>query len=257
MRCDDVFAGSSAYRCRSSGVDCIAVIRIVASVACLPSGCFLPCELICRDLLGIRQHILLAFRAAADLAHFAVPVAAALVLVEGIEGFRLKALRTGGFLDRGVLVCQLASVPCVFIVFLPTDPVLMGYSSYVSNGTFSILTGIVNSVSANAHTVTSAVAASWRASRDLQVAVAAAEFLALSAGTQALWNAALTAAVNGIAISNTTFRAQVTTVWSAGTTTRANLVTLQERCCSRAETLFGEQMQWDVDQIAKAVNGDF
>ena len=142
-------------------------------------------------------------------------------------------------------------------VELLTDPVSMGYSSYVSNGTFSILTGIVNSVSANAHTVTSAVAVSRVASLDLQVAVVAAEFLALSAGTQALWNAALTAAVNGIAISNTTFRAQVTTVWSAGTTTRANLVTLQERRCSRAETLFGEQTQVDVDQIAKAVNGDF
>lgn len=140
---------------------------------------------------------------------------------------------------------------------LLTDPASIGYAPYVSNGTFSILTSLINSVSANAHTVTSVVAVSRVASFDLQVAVVAGEFLALSAGHQALWNAALTAAVNGIAISNTTFRQQVTTVWSAGTTTRANLVALQERPCTRGETLFGERTQVGVDQIGKAINGDF
>ncbi|HEY5867089.1 MAG TPA: hypothetical protein VI542_16325 [Candidatus Tectomicrobia bacterium] len=142
-------------------------------------------------------------------------------------------------------------------VELLTDPVSIGYAPHVSNGTFSIVAGIVNSVSANAHTITSAVGVSRVASLDLQVAVVAAEFLALSAGTQALWNAALTASVNGIAISNATFRQQVTTVWSAGTTTRANLVALQERPCSRAETLFGERAIVDVNEVAKAANGDF
>jgi hypothetical protein len=133
----------------------------------------------------------------------------------------------------------------------------MAYAPYVSNGEFSIVTGVINSISANTHTVDSAVAVSRVGSMDLQVAVVAGEFLALSAGQQALWNAALTAAVNGIAISNTTFRAQVTTVWSAGTTTRANLVDLQERPCSRSETLFGENVSVNVNEVVRAVQGDF
>lgn len=142
-------------------------------------------------------------------------------------------------------------------VELLTDPVSIGYASHVSNGTFSILTSLINSVSANTHTPTSAVTVGSVQAQDLQVAVVASEYLALSAGHQTLWNAVLTAATVGIAISNTVLRQQVTTVWSAGTTTRANLAALQTRRCSRAETLFGEGAAVDVTDVGKAVQGDF
>mgnify|MGYP001601436496 FL=1 len=142
-------------------------------------------------------------------------------------------------------------------VELLTDPASLGYTSYVSNGTFSILTGMVNSVSANAHTVTSAVTVGIVQAQALQIAVVAAEYLALSAGHQALWNSILTAGTIGISISNTVLRQQVTTVWSAGTTTRGNLAALQTRPCSRGEALFGEGATVDVNEVAKAVQGDF
>ena len=140
---------------------------------------------------------------------------------------------------------------------LLSDPASMGYGTYLSTGTYSIIAYLLNSVSANSHTAGSAVSVSRVGSLDLQVAVVASEYLALSGGQQALWNAALIAAVNGIAISNTTFRQQVTTVWSAGTTTRANLLLLQTRRCSRAEALFGERASVDVNAVVKAAEGDF
>ena len=140
---------------------------------------------------------------------------------------------------------------------LLSDPASIGYAPYLSTGTYSIITHLINAVSANSHTAVSAVSVSRVGSLDLQVAVVASEYLALSGGQQALWNAALIAAVNGIAISNTTFRQQVTTVWSAGTTTRANLLLLQTRRCSRAEALFGERASVDVNAVVKAAEGDF
>lgn len=143
-------------------------------------------------------------------------------------------------------------------VELLDDPASIGYASHVSNGNFSILTGMLNSVSVNAGTATSVVDVRLVYAADMQTCVVASEYGILAGAQRDLWNAALTAAVNGIAISNTVFRAQITTVWSAGLSgTRNNLVALQSRPCRRIETVFGEGALVDVNEVAKAVYGDF
>lgn len=141
---------------------------------------------------------------------------------------------------------------------LLTDPASLGYASYVSAGSFSILTGMLASVSANAGTATSTIDVGTVYAAAMQICVVASEYGTLTGAQRDLWNAALTAAVNGIAISNTVFRGQITTVWSAGLSgTRNNLLALQSRPCSRVETLFGEGTRVDVNEVARAVYGDF
>ena len=143
-------------------------------------------------------------------------------------------------------------------VELLTDPVSIGYAPHVSNGSFGILSLILNSVSANAGTVTSAVTVGRVFADDMQQCVVPTEYSVLAAAGRDLWNAVLTGAVRGIAISNTVLRSQITAVWSAGLSgTRNNLIALQTRACTRGETLFGESTVVDVNDVAKAVNGDF
>lgn len=138
-----------------------------------------------------------------------------------------------------------------------TDPASIGYASHVSAGNFNAITGLINSIPANSNAALSAITIGTVFSFQLQQAVVASEYINLTAPQRDLWNAALVGAVNGIAISNTVFRGQIAVVWSAGTTTRTNLALLQARRCSRAEALFGEGEGADVNQVGKAVGGDF
>lgn len=140
---------------------------------------------------------------------------------------------------------------------LLTDPAGLGYASHLAAGSFGTIVGLINSVSANAQAVVSAVTVGVVFSPQMQQAVVASEYVNLSPAHRDLWNAALTAAVNGIAISNVVFRGQIAVVWSAGTTTRSNLALLQTRRCSRAEALFGEGAGADVNEVIKAAQGDF
>ena len=149
-----------------------------------------------------------------------------------------------------------AGLSALRIEFL-TDPVGIGYGSYVSNGNHNGLVRLINSVSANTGTAGSAITVGNIFALGLQQAVVAAEYVALNQAQRDLWNAVITTAVTGISISNTVIRGQITTVWSAGTTTRTNLAALQTRLCSRAETLFGEGIVVEPNEATKAVNGDF
>lgn len=73
----------------------------------------------------------------------------------------------------------------------------------------------------------------------LQNAVVASEYTALTAGLQNLWQAIILSGGGRIDISQSGIRSQIGAIWGAGTTTRANLLALQLRAGSRAETLGG------------------
>lgn len=88
----------------------------------------------------------------------------------------------------------------------------------------------------------------------LQQCVVVAEYLTLTNQQRDLWNAIVTTATQGIAISNTLIRAQITGIWSAGLSgTRSNLISAQTQPCSRAETLFGEGFVVDTNAIHVAL----
>ncbi len=85
-----------------------------------------------------------------------------------------------------------------------------------------------------------------------QKAVDGAEFLALTTAQQNLWLAILT--IGTIPVKDAVIRAQVTSVWAAGTT-RTNLVALQTRSASRSEILFGEGVSVTTGNVAIALRG--
>ena len=85
-----------------------------------------------------------------------------------------------------------------------------------------------------------------------QKAVDGAEFLALTTAQQNLWLAILTIAT--IPVKDAVIRAQVTSVWAAGTT-RTNLIALQTRSASRSEILCGEGVSVTTGNVAIALRG--
>ena len=139
-----------------------------------------------------------------------------------------------------------------------TDPIGIGFDTLVQKGEDTGITDLLNSVSVNvSFAATSTVERSVVTALTLQQQVVAAEYLVLSAAARELWNALLTTAAVGIAISNTLIRGQAAAVFSAGTTTRSNFVALQTRQCARSETLFGENVFVTSDQVNKARTGQF
>jgi hypothetical protein len=89
---------------------------------------------------------------------------------------------------------------------------------------------------------------------EMQKAVIGAEFVLLNAVQQRAWLAILS--LNTIPVKDTNIRNQVLEIWGVGTTTRANLGSLQSRSASRAEALFGEGVvvtSFDVHMARRAV----
>ena len=89
--------------------------------------------------------------------------------------------------------------------------------------------------------------------QDIQQCVVASEYLGTTQAQRDLWDTLLLTATQGLAISNTLIRTQTAAVWSASTTTRGNLSSLQTRPCSRGETLFGENTLVDFNSIYVAL----
>ena len=108
------------------------------------------------------------------------------------------------------------------------------YSAALLNGNDNAVADLLNAASAGTVSIGTIFAI------DMQQTVVASEYAVLSGGQRDLWNAVVTTGVNGVAISNAALRAQVAFVWSAGTTTRSNLLALDSRTGTRAEILFGE-----------------
>ncbi len=89
---------------------------------------------------------------------------------------------------------------------------------------------------------------------ELQQCVVVGEYTQLTNQQRDLWNAIVTAATVGLAVSNTVIRQQITGIWSAGlSNTRNNLIALQTRPCSRVEALSGEGAYADATNIYVAL----
>lgn len=139
-----------------------------------------------------------------------------------------------------------------------TDPIGFGFSTMIAAGNDVGLAETMNSVTRNASlAAVSTIEISQVTALVLQQQVVGTEYLALSQGARDLWNAILTTATEGLVISNTLIRGQVTAIWSAGTTTRSNLSALQRRRAARAEILGGEGTVTLVNDANKARTGQF
>ena len=136
------------------------------------------------------------------------------------------------------------------------DPSGIGYGSFFSNGNNHRLVFLINELSANSNTTNSQVGVQIVYAINLQQCVVASEYSSLTQGTRDLWNAVITTAIQGIVVSNTTIRGQISNVWS-GSVTGANVSALYRRRCSRAETLFGEGATVNISEAVKARDGDF
>ena len=136
---------------------------------------------------------------------------------------------------------------------LLTDPIQMGYSAFIATGNDNGLVDLLNSVAANAsHGATSTVSVAQISVALLQNEVVASEYLVLSQAQRDLWNILLNATTGVVYVSNTNIRSQFLAIWSAGTTTRANLAALQTRQAARSEILFGENVLVNAIQVYQA-----
>jgi len=124
------------------------------------------------------------------------------------------------------------------------------YSANVTLRDYNALTDTLNTVGLTGSSITIGTVNALT----LQQCVVVAEYLQLTNQQRDLWNAIVTTATGGLAISNTLIRAQITGIWSAGLSgTRNNLLSAQTRACSRAETLFGEGTVVDPNAIYVAL----
>ena len=132
---------------------------------------------------------------------------------------------------------------------LLTDPHVLGYSTAITRGDHNTLADLLNRVAAS-----NSVSIGTIYAIDMQQSIVPGEYAVLSGGQRDMWNAIITTAVTGIQISNTILRSQVAFVWSAGTTSRTNLLALDTRIGSRAEVLFGEGTRISPTDVDKALH---
>lgn len=136
-----------------------------------------------------------------------------------------------------------------------SDPSGLGYATFRGSN-HSRLVYLVNTASVNSNSTNSYVSVGMVYAINLQQCVVASEYSALTTTQKDLWQAMVTTAVQGMAISSTTIMAQISNIWS-GTTTGASISALRRRQASRAEVLFGEGATVNVNEAAKADAGDF
>ena len=126
------------------------------------------------------------------------------------------------------------------------------YSNAVRDRDTNTLTFLLNTVSAVSPSDTISVGTVYAIS--LQQCVVVGEYITLTNQQRDLWNAIITTATTGLAVSNTIIRQQITGIWSVGlSATRSNLVALQTRAASRAEALSGEGAYADQNNIYVAL----
>lgn len=117
---------------------------------------------------------------------------------------------------------------------LETDPLGLGYATFVAAGNATHMAALVNDRSLGA----GVVVVDSVTTTDMQRAVVATEYLTLAAPQRDLWLAILSAS-DSVPVADSLIRAQILAVWLAGTDTRSNLGALQTRPASRGELLFG------------------
>ncbi len=142
---------------------------------------------------------------------------------------------------------------------LTTDPVGMGYASYVAAGNTVALAEMLNdtgSVGAGTVDVKFAEAAT------IQSLVDVAEYTALTDTARQAWLALLIASQTserslGLPLDDTNVRTQIAAIWGAGTNTRASLVAAQTKTGSRGEVLWGEGTKVDSGQVSRVLRGEY
>lgn len=85
--------------------------------------------------------------------------------------------------------------------------------------------------------------------QELNAAVVKTEWDALPDYGRDLWIAIISAGNGQVDVSNSDIRSQIADTWGPATGTRAKLLALQSRVCSRAETVFDPGVvvtMWDV-----------
>lgn len=130
---------------------------------------------------------------------------------------------------------------------LETDPNSYGYAGPYAEGDNGTLCVLLNEVRAGITVDVPTLTAA-----QMQAAVVGSEFGALADVKQRAWQCVL--ACGEIPVDNSNIRAQVSSIWGAGTTTRSNLVALQTRTGSRAEELFGAGTVINHHHVAEARN---
>lgn len=128
---------------------------------------------------------------------------------------------------------------------IATDPQGLGYSGKTSPEIAALLNTIGLS--------NEQIGAGAVDGQELSKAVVISEYLSLTDAARAGWTAILTAGNGQIDAGDALVVAQIAAIWGAGTTTRANLLTLATRDASRAEVLFGSGVIIDKFDIAEAV----
>jgi len=88
--------------------------------------------------------------------------------------------------------------------------------------------------------------------QELSMAVEITEYVALNAASRDGWNTILSAGDGQVDVDDQRVVDQIAAIWGAGTTTRANLLALKTRPCSRAETLFGRGVSIHHLDVAQA-----
>ena len=86
--------------------------------------------------------------------------------------------------------------------------------------------------------------------QELQMAVTLGDYDNLTEKQRDFWQTILSAGSGIVAVSDGRVKTHVAAIWGAGTTTRANLIALQERPASRAEVLLGAGVSVSVTDIA-------
>lgn len=130
---------------------------------------------------------------------------------------------------------------------LLTDPHSLGYAPFVAQGATVQLASILNLPRAGEPTqFRNSVVGS-----DIAACVVFAEYTALTAGAQNVFNMVVSAAP--LDATNSTLRTLIAAIFGSGTTTRANLIAVASRPGSRSEALFGLNVAVTTDDVAAAL----
>lgn len=131
---------------------------------------------------------------------------------------------------------------------LNSDPTGRGYAPYIAAGDDVGLAENINRPDAGTVdriTVTSDL---------FQTAVVASEYTVLTEQLRGLWQTIVTASVQrGVPVKDPKIRAQIVSIWPAGSVTRANLAAMQTKTGSRAEVLWGDGTVVQTGDIAQAL----
>lgn len=126
-----------------------------------------------------------------------------------------------------------------------TDPQSLGYAGKTNPE----IADLLNTAGLSSETVDVGIING----QELSMAVEISEYLSLSAPARDAWNTILSAGDGQINVGDSRVVSQIGAIWGPATTTRANLLALKTRVCSRAEALFGSGIAVSMFDVAEAV----